>query len=670
MVSKRLLAAFAAYSLIAVSPMGMLHAQQPEPPRSSETARPSEADRLPLFVTVTANRISTSIQRTGSAITVIRGEEIQRSNPISLVDTLRQVPGLDITETGGPGGTTAIRLRGANAGQTLVLLDGVRLNDPAGASGEFEASMIAPGLIDRIEVLRGPQSALYGSDAIGGVINIITKKGRGQPAYSLRVEGGSYGTISTIGSMSGSTGPWSYALSAVAQRTEGFSRYGYRIGRLQTGLGPFEKDATTRFGGFGRIGYDPGNGFRFDVGVVASDTRAEYDAAFGRYPDTTSLGKRRFSQISAKAELDTFDNLLTHSLQVFANRSERIFYDSTYSLVAGRLRDTRTRSDFIGDRYGAEYQGTLRLKQFGSVIFGGRYERETADTFAQNILPVPGLQRRTLAAQQDTQSLFGLWQLPLGERLTLSLGGRYDKVTDTGAFPTWRATVAYNITETGTKLRASAGTGGKAATLFQRFSPQFGTPELTAERSFGYDAGFDQSLLDGRVTLSVTAFSNRIRNLINFEVGPRCLATQTSGCYVNVARAATSGVEVSGRATIIEGWLSASTTYTYLHAKDEATNLTLARRPQQTGRGAIQFTPLAGWLIEPSITMVSGRFSSANERNRLAPYARLDVYTEYTLNPNFKVHARMENITNAKYQEALNYGTTGRAFYAGLTATW
>jgi vitamin B12 transporter len=624
-------------------------------------------DSRPLEVTVTANRLPTSIQRTGSAITVVRAEDIQRSNPASLVDALRNIPGLDTTETGGPGGTTSIRLRGANAGQTLVLLDGVRINDPGQASGEFEASMIAPALIDRIEVLRGPQSALYGSDAIGGVINIITKKGRGAPIFSLRTEGGSYGTISTIGSMAGSTGPWSYAFSGSALRTEGFSRYGYRIGRLERAQGPFEADATTRFGGFGRIGYDPGNGFRFDIGVTATETRLEYDATSR---DTPSISKRRFTQVSAKAELDTFDNSLTHTIQLFANRSERIFYESSFRTVAGRLRETRVRSDFIGDRVGAEYQGLLRLKQFGSLIFGGRIERESADAFTENVLPLADARTRTLAAQQDTSSLFALWQLPLGERLTVSLGGRYDKVTDVDAFLTWRATAAYNIAETGTKFRASAGTGGKAPTLFQRFSPQFGTPSLTPETSFGYDAGIDQTLWNGRATLSLTAFSNSFKNLINFESGPRCLPTQTFGCYVNVSRATTSGVEASARVTLIEDWLSTTGSYTYLHAKDLSNNKTLARRAPHVGKLSFQLTPIKGWLIEPSVVMVSGRFSSANEVARLAPYARLDLYTEYTINQNFKVHGRVENITDAKYQEALNFGTTGRAFYAGLTSTW
>jgi vitamin B12 transporter len=646
---------------------GSSHAQAPQP----------EGETSPLLVTVTANRSPTSIQRTGSAISVIPGSEIAKTNPGSLVDTLRTVPGLDISETGGPGATAAIRIRGANSGQTLVLIDGVRVNDPGGSSGEFDPAVIAPGLIDRIEVLRGPQSALYGSDAIGGVINIITKKGRGKPVYSIGVEGGSFGTINTVASVSGSNGPWSYAFSGSGAGSEGFSRFGHRIGRLAgsnniNGVagGPLEKDGYQRFGGFGRIGYDPGNGFRFDVGVISVDTQQKYDASFGTFPDTPSFAQRRFSQISAKAELDTFDGALTHSLQLFANRTDRTFRDVSFTRIGTNLRQTRTLTDFIGDRVGAEYQATLRLQQFGSIIAGAKIERETADSFDTNLLPVPGPQRRSIAAEQDTTSAFALWQLPLTERFNISLGGRHDRVSDAGGFTTGRATAAYRIIETGTKLRASVGTGAKAATLFQKFSP-FGTTSLNPERSVGYDAGIDQDLLNGRVTLSLTAFSNRIRNLINFETGPRCLPSQVvSGCFVNVARATTSGLEFSGKVSLIEGLLSTTGTYTYLHAKDGATNQTLARRPQHLGRTALQITPTEKWTIEPSVVLVSERFSSANERNRVAPYARFDVYTEYRLNETWKVHARIENITDARYQEVFNFGTTGRAFYAGLNATW
>ncbi|MCO4052791.1 MAG: TonB-dependent receptor [Bosea sp.] len=651
-------------------------------PAHSQTS-PQQVPEPVLEVTVTANRLPTAIQRTGSAITVIPRAEIERTNPTSLVDVLRNVAGVSLTEAGGPGATSDIRLRGANPNHTLVLIDGVRINDPAQASGEFDAAIIAPSLIERIEVLRGPQSALYGSDAIGGVVNIITKRGRGQPTFSIGVEAGSYGTINTVGSATGTIGPWSFAFSGTAQRSDGFSRYGYRIGRLGNAnningvrAGKLEADGFTRFGGYGRIGYDPGTGFRFELSALSVDTRADTDAGSGlaspgatTFPDTTSSARRRLNQITARAELDTWDGALTHAIQLFASRTERHFVGSTLARTGGALRETRTTSDFIGDRAGAEYQATLRLQQFGSLIGGARIERESADTFGTNVLPTPGPRIRNVAAQQDTMSAFGLWQVPVGERLTVSLGARHDKVSDMKGFTTWRATAAYRIPETGTVLRTSAGTGAKAPTLFQRFAV-VGTPDLRPEFSTGFDIGIDQSLLDGRIKLSLTVFQNNIRNLVQFNNSAGCLAQTAPRCYSNVDRAVTSGLEASARTEIVEGKLSATAVYTYLHAKDEATNLTLQRRPQHTGRLALQWTPLPQLLIEPSVTLISERFSRSNERDRLAPYARFDMAATYQFNETWKASLRVENITNAKYQDVYNFGTTGRAVYAGLTATW
>jgi vitamin B12 transporter len=637
----------------------------------------------PLFVTVTANRVPTSIQRTGSSITVIPRAEIERTNPASFVDVLRGVPGVSLTESGGPGATSDIRIRGGNPNHTLVLVDGVRVNDPAQASGEFDGAMIAPSLIDRIEVLRGPQSALYGSDAIGGVINIITKRGRGKPTFSLGVEAGSYGTVNSVASAAGTVGPWSFAFSGTTQRSDGFSRYGERITRLANANnifgvrgGELEDDGFKRFGGYGRIGYDTGNGFRFEVSALSNLTRSNTDAgsttaspSAATFPDTASTATRRFSQVTARVEMDGFDGALTNAFQIFGARTDRTFVDSRLSRVAGRLNETLKADEFIGDRVGGEYQATLRLQQLGTVIAGTRFERETADTFSTNVAPVPGLRIRNIAGQQDTVSTFGLWQLPVGERLTISVGGRHDKVTSINGFSTWRATAAYRIAETGTVLRASAGTGAKAPTLFQRFA-NVGTPDLRPEFSTGFDAGIDQLLLDGRVRLSLTVFKNSIRNLIQFNSSAACLAFTATRCYFNVDRARTSGLEASARVGLIDGLLSATATYTYLHAKDAATNQTLQRRPQHSGRVALQWTPLPMLLIEPSLTFVSERFSRSNERDRLSPFARFDLASSYAFNDTWKATLRFENITNAKYQDVYNFGTTGRAIYGGLTATW
>lgn len=221
----------------------------------------------------------------------------------------------------------------------------------------------------------------------------------------------------------------------------------------------------------------------------------------------------------------------------------------------------------VGDRVGVEYQSVWKAGSLGSLVYGAKAERETANTFAINLSPVPGSRRSTLAASQDTRSVFALWQLPVGERLDFTAGGRIDDIA-------------------------------------------------------------------------------------------------------GVARAETSGVETSADAEMLSGYLRSRPAYTNLRAKDLSTNLTLARRPEHVGTIALAVTPMPGWLIEPRLLLVSDRFNSANENGRLPAYARVDLYTEYRIDAIWKTYPRDENILDARYQEALNYGTTGPALHAGLSGTW
>ena len=644
-------------------------------PGSGASAATGGAGEAPATV-VTADRKEEPIARSGSAISVVTREQIQTFNPTSLVDSLRNVPGLDVSETGGPGGTTQVRIRGANPGQTLVLIDGIRVNDPAEASGVFDFASLLPTAVDRIEVLRGPQSALYGSDAIGGVVNIITRSGEGQtkPRFEVRTEAGSYGTINTSATASGAIGPWSYAFSGGGQTSAGFSRYGYRVGQLERRFATsFEPDGLSRYGGYGRLGYDAGEGVKLEIGALSFRTLSQYDAASstlpsrtvvtgtGRiFPDTPNEATRLFTQIFARGTAE--QGPLTHSLKVYANQTDRTNEEFTYT-ANPRSRNTQTYTEFRGDRVGTEYQGDLKLDRFGTLTFGGKVDVEKATTFSTSFLAPISPRARTLDADQTTRSVFALYQLPIGERLILTAGGRHDEVNAV-TFDTWRATAAFLIPETGTKLRASGGTGGKAPTLFQLFSPTNGTPTLQPETSIGWDAGIDQTLFDGRATLSTTVFANRFDNLISFDSG-----TQR---YFNTARADTSGVEVEGALVLVPEWLRLSAAYTYLHAKDLDTHLTLQRRPEHVGRIGVAITPtfLPGLLIEPRVTFVSRRFSGNNETLPLPRYGRLDIYSEYRLDETWKIFGRIENVTDARYQEVLNYGTTGRAAYAGLSVTW
>lgn len=618
-------------------------------------------EKLPDLV-ITANRTPEPLSQTGSAISVISEDTLATSNPGSLADALRTVPGVDVSENGGPGGTASVRLRGANTGQTLVMIDGIRINDPTAASGDFDFAMFTPSAIARIEVLKGPQSALYGSDAIGGVINIITRQGSGPAQSSLRTEAGSYGTVVTNGSVTGSSGPWSYAFTGGGAHSNGFSRYGYRIPAIEAKFPSLERDGYDRLGGSARIGYDAGEGVRLDFSVLSSFTRAAYDQASGSFPDTPSTSSKLFEQISGRATFDTLDGRLTHSINVFATRVDRSFNDVTYKTNTLPKNTTSIVSDYVGDSIGAEYQGTLKMGGAGTLIFGSRTQHENGNTYTTPVLPLPGIRTEQFAGTQEINSLFALWQLPIGERLNITIGGRSDNVANVARFETWRATAAYTISETGTKLRASAGTGAKAPTLYQLYAPIYGNSGLSAEQSFGYDAGIDQSLLDGQLTLSLTGFSNTFSNMINFD--------SAAQRYFNVARAETSGIEFGSDLAILPGYASLKTAYTYMHAVDLKTNLMLQRRPEHLARVALSITPTPQWLIEPRVLAVSRRYSGNNETSPLDSYVRVDIYTEYKIDANWKVFARGENILNERYQEILNYGTTGPAAYAGLNVTW
>jgi vitamin B12 transporter len=625
-----------------------------------DSALAQTANQLPTTV-VTADRSAEAITNTASAISVVDQATITQTNPGSLVDALRSVPGLDVSESGGPGRLASVRLRGTNTGQALVLIDGVRANDPTAPGADFDFSMFPAGAIDHIEVLRGPQSALYGSDAIGGVINIITKKGGGPVVNNIRAEGGSYGTGSLSGSTMGSQGPWSYAVVGSGIHSDSFSAYGFRVQELEALVPHMEADPYSRLSGSARVGYDAGDGVRFNAGLLSNYTRANYDETTGGFPtETPAFSTKQYTQASVNAAVDTFDGRWTHSVTTFADRSDRSFHDVFFAPKT-IITSSSTVDDFIGDRVGAEYQGIFRAGVLGTLTYGASDQEETARLYHTNLFPTFSPRMLTLAPRQETRSLFALYQLPLFERLNLSLGGRIDDVVGTNQFETWRATAAYLLPETGTKLRASAATGAKAPSLYQLYS-SFGNSALHPEESFGYDGGVDQTLFGGLMTLSVTGFSNQLKNLIDFDF--------TTMHYLNVTRAATSGLEVESNMQLVSTYLNLKLAYTNLRARDLTTGLVLARRPEHVLNLALGFTPTPQWLIEPRVVLVSMRFSGPGETLRLAPYARTDLYVSYAVDQTLKVYARGENIFNTHYQEVFNFGTTGPAVYGGIDATW
>ncbi len=614
-------------------------------------------------IVVTATRSPLEIARSGSAVSVILAEEIQEKGARSIAEVFRALPGVDVSESGGVGAVTNITIRGSNPGQTLILVDGIRVGDSTAIGGEFDFGAFGATDIERIEVLRGPQSALYGSDAMGGVINIITRKGAGAPRASIAVEGGSYGSKGIRASLSGSTETVNYAFSLNGVDTAGFSRFGYRLGRLTpTLIAPLENDPTRRLAGSARIGWRPVDGVEIEAGATTYWSNIAFDG-FGA-DDRFNRQRSLVSEGWTKGSLVSFGGVLKTSLTLFGGRTDRNYGFS------GEGYSPPFASDYRGNRYGAELQNDLKLGTYGLLVFGARTETETAAIWTQPLPRGSALRVQDVDARQTTNALFALWQLPVGERLNLSLGGRVDDVAD-NTFATWRATAAYDLRETNTKLRASIGTGAKAPSLYQLYNPYDPTrgAGLQPEESLGIDAGIDQFAFDNWLKLSVGVFWNRYRNLIEFRDLAFFPVYQAQ--YYNVGRAETKGVEASADLVLVPGEWRARGTYTFMIAKDLETGLSLLRRPRNKGSVGLIYSGVPKLEIEGRVLMVGPRPDyNLGNRVRLAPYARLDLWARYDLDATWQLYARAENVTNAHYEEAYSYGTTGRAVFAGLRAQW
>lgn len=598
-------------------------------------------------IIITANRSAESASRTGSAITVISREQIEAARAENVLEVLETVPGLAINQAGGIGGATSVFMRGADSDQTQVLIDGVRVNDPGGAAGEFDFSLFSLANVERIEVLRGPQSGLYGSDAIGGVINIITRKGEGEPQATVEVEGGRYKTHAERAHVSGSQGGVSLSAGASNFRASGFSRM----------KGYSEDDATEKQSANLRLDADVTRNAGVSLSLGRYHTDADIDTSPQRGEDDSSSKTLSTAALTGRADL--FDGAMRNTVTLFANGTDRTFFEDDWSSAAGAQA---RRDDYEGTRAGVEWQSDLTLREVDTLTVGARAERETGE----QIFTIDG-SPETVAfrGEERTSAAFALYQFNPIEALTLTAASRIEDFGSAGIEDTHRLTAAYRIAETGTKLRASYGTGAKAPTLLQRYSTGnvTGNPDLAVETSKGFDIGVDQTLLDGKVTLSGTYFQNDIENLIEFVgTDPNNFL---AGTYENLAAVETSGSELAATVSPV-AWLSLNASYTYLEATDAATGHHLARRPRHTAHASATLRPTDALHVRLSAVYVGERFNQSRERGVLDGYVRLDASGGYDLNENAEAFFRVENLFDAQYEEIQGFNSADRSAYAGL----
>jgi len=599
------------------------------------------------YVVVGATRIPTPISEVASSVTVITAADIEARQQRSLPDVLRSVPGLNIVQTGGAGGQTALFLRGTNANHTKVLLDGIDMADPSTPSGAIDISKLLAGDIAKVEVLRGPQGALYGSDAIGGVVNIITKGGEGPMKITANLEGGSFDTFNQGGSVSGSEGDFHY--QATVQHFFSGATPVTPLNLLPPGQrrnDDFYNNVTTST----KLGYTVTD--NFDVGFVGhyynSLSKITGDAFdFVTFASFPSPIRTRISSIQ-------YESRATAHLVLWDGRFDQTFGVAYGSTIVATQDPDNGDSRAIGDRVKLDWQGNVRVIDGQTVVLGAETARDALH---------PGLSfgfPSTLSRGITTNAGFAELQSDFDFGLHNSVSIRYDDNSRFGNKTTWKIAPAWVIGDT--KLKASAGTGFKAPALQQLYGTFGGNALLKPETSFGYDVGIEQSLFDGAVTGGVTWFQNNIKNLIVSGPAPAFK-------LLNVGRARTDGVE-SFVAWKAMDTLTLRADYTYTDALDAGTKLALLRRPRHKASVGGDWQATDDLSLNATLLYVGPQIDGNRDfsipRLKMPDYVTIDLAASYKLTDKWSLFGRIENLTDTDYQSPDGFLRPRLGAYGGI----
>lgn len=604
-------------------------------PVSGLAAQQLDSTRLQELV-VTATRAPTPAARLGSSADVLRPEELRRRQIGSLQAALALAPGGTVLQSGGNGGVASLFLRGVSSSQTLFLVDGIRVNDANGSAGSFLGGADLAGM-GRLEIVRGPQSTLYGGAAIGGVVSLDASRGSGSASGRAELEGGSFESWRGSLSAGGGTGRLGYSGGFTANGTEN-QRH------------PNDWDQRTQV-----VRLDYRLSGRLEAGATFRGLQQRYISPGDlRTDNTTPEGTTTFES-----------NLAT----LWLAASPASFWQSRLT-AGGQEQFTRGSERFNG---GDEFVSTLgnsrRVLDWQNTVVMG-----TGATL------VAGINREWSTATSDgdamDERLFGAWAdlaLAPAPALVITGGVRSDDYNTFGSAVTWRLTGAWHIAETGTKLRASLGTGFMPPGLSARFGSAFQDPNpaIRPERSRGWDAGVDQRFEAAGAVVSAAWFHNTLRDLIGFESAP----FPAKGRSVNVDRARTSGLELGAR--LSRGGLDARLGWTLLRAvslsEPDPSLARLIRRPRHTVSadlsvdvGRRSAAGLGAVVVAGREDMDFNRFPA--ERVDPGDYAVVRVYGSHRLGRRLELRARVENLLNARYEPVYGYPGLGRSFGLSLAA--
>ncbi|WP_409411479.1 TonB-dependent receptor domain-containing protein [Comamonas sp.] len=598
-----------AWAVSAALPCVALSAQAQQLPSGQETAGKNLQEMV-----VTANRIEQPLSDLVADMSIIDAPTIERQGPGSVADVLARVPGIQITRNGGPGTTTSVFLRGADSRFTAVYVDGVRMDSQSTGGASWQSIPLA--LIDRIEVLRGPAAAVYGSDAMGGVVQIFTKKGDGpaQPYAGLGV--GSRGTFTAEAGISGGAGGWDYALGLNRSQTDGFNA------RTVATANP-DKDDYRSNAVSGRLGYQLNRQHRLEATLLASDVNSGYDNSLTE--DDRSLNKMYALGLNWQAQ---WTAQYSTKLQFTQSRDYYETRPSPYQT------DTRLQNYLFQNEWRlGVHTLTAALERRDDALTNGGIDRDRH----QNALALgyglnTGPHTVQLNLRRDDDSEFG-------GKTTGSAAYGY-------AFAThWRAT-------------ATVGTAFRVPTLYQRFS-EYGDASLQPEKSRNAELGLRWA--QGAHSFSATAYRNRVTDLINFSSPGNC--DSPFGCYANVGKARLEGITLAGTTKL--GAFNLHGSVDFQNPRDTENDKLLARRAKRYATLGAE-TRAAGWTWAADLQTSAKRFDNAANTNVLGGYTLFNLSAQTEVAKDVNLIARINNLADKRYQTARTYATEGRSVYVGV----
>lgn len=606
----------------------------------------SNMDTLDQII-VTGSRAPISAGDIGSAVTIITRQDIDRRQVRYVSDLLRAVPGFSVSHTGVVGAQTQVRVRGSEANQVLVLIDGVRANDPA-TGDEFRWEFLATANIERIEIVRGPQSALWGSDAIGGVVHIITKSGRDAPGVGGYLEAGSENTLNAAmnGGFGGDT--WSVVVGVEQLATDGSN-----ISR--SGSENDDSDITT---GSLNARFKPSDRIAVQLGLRTVDAYSQFDAVdfvetgLPTDSDVATDTAQRLAQLGVT--LGSSENRVRHHLNA------RYFDSDNRDLTDGFAAASST-----SDRLNLGYQADIRI---GKNLLAIALEHEKTN-FGQRGEIVWGDPNQD--QEMDVMSVVTDFQGRATDNVTYLLSARFDDNSDFDNVVTGRASIAWDVSDA-TTLRANIGTGQKTPTFIERFGyfpGQFkGNPALKPEQSLSYDIGLDQRIAASAV-IQIAVFEQEIEDEIDgFIFDPDTLLYTADNLSTTSKR---SGVELGARWTVSEQ-LDLTMNYTYTDATENgAIEL---RRPRHAGSMQANYSfmsarghiALAADYGGTRRDMFFPPWPNPSELVTLGNYWLLDLTAQFQLTESVRLFARASNLLDTDYEQVYGYRTPGRAAYAGV----